>query len=104
MVITPRYKYVFNGWDFDELYDLQDDPHELRNFIDEPAYETVRDDLRTLLYAQMERFDDPYAQNRYGATRYLPRPRKATPVAEQLTPSQAMSPDHEKINDERVPR
>ena len=27
-VLTARYKYVFNGFDFDELYDLATDPHE----------------------------------------------------------------------------
>ncbi|CAA9577092.1 MAG: Choline-sulfatase [uncultured Thermomicrobiales bacterium] len=74
MVITPRHKYVFNGWDFDELYDLVDDPHELRNRVDDPAYRGTCDALREILWARMERHDDPYAQNRYGAPRYLPRP------------------------------
>jgi len=74
MVITPRHKYVFNGFDVDELYDLEADPHELRNAVDDPAYAEVRDDLRGLLYTLMERHGDPYAQNRYGAPRYLPRP------------------------------
>jgi arylsulfatase A-like enzyme len=74
MVITPRYKYVFNGFDCDELYDLARDPHEIHNVLDDPAYAAARDDLRTLLWQQMERYGDPYAQNRYGAARYLPRP------------------------------
>jgi arylsulfatase A-like enzyme len=30
-VTTRRHKYVYNGFDFDELYDLKDDPHMLRN-------------------------------------------------------------------------
>ncbi|MGN6758011.1 MAG: sulfatase-like hydrolase/transferase [Thermomicrobiales bacterium] len=74
MVITPHYKYVFNGFDCDELNDLERDPHEIHNVLDDPAYAAVRDDLRTLLWEQMERYGDPYAQNRYGAARYLPRP------------------------------
>jgi choline-sulfatase len=74
MVITPRHKYVFNAWDFDELYDLEADPHELRNVVDDPAYRQACDAMRALLYEQMERHGDPYAQNRYGAPRYLPRP------------------------------
>jgi arylsulfatase A-like enzyme len=74
MVITPDHKYVFNGWDFDELYDLAHDPHELRNAIDDPAYRGVRDAMRGLLWARMERHGDPYARHRYGAARYLPRP------------------------------
>ena len=73
MVITPQHKYVFNGWDFDELYDLTEDPHELRNAIDDPAYRDIADALRGLLWERMERHGDPYAQNRYGAARYLPR-------------------------------
>lgn len=74
IVITPAHKYVFNGWDFDEMYDLVADPHELRNVVDDDAYQGSRDAMRTLLYAQMERHGDPYAQHRYGANRYLPRP------------------------------
>jgi hypothetical protein len=31
-------KYVFNGFDYDELYDLRGDPHELTNLIRDPAY------------------------------------------------------------------
>lgn len=79
MVITPRHKYVFNGFDRDELYDLERDPHELRNVADDPAYGAVADDLRGLLYQRMARYGDPYAQNRYGAPRYLPRPRALQP-------------------------
>jgi len=74
MVITPRYKYVFNGWDFDELYDLQEDPYEMRNAVDDVGYRRECDTLRTLLYERMDQHGDPYARNRYGAPRYLPRP------------------------------
>jgi arylsulfatase A-like enzyme len=74
MVITPRHKYVFNGFDFDELYDLEADPHELHNAIDDEDYRAARDTMRALLWERMERHGDPYAQNRYGAARYLPRP------------------------------
>ena len=31
IVMTKDYKYVYNGFDFDELYDLKNDPHEMRN-------------------------------------------------------------------------
>jgi len=46
----------------------------LTNVLDDPAYRDVCDMMRTLLYDRMERHGDPYAQNRYGAPRYLPRP------------------------------
>ena len=86
MVVTERYKYVFNGFDQDELYDLENDPAELRNQIDNPQFRAPADDLRGRLYMLMDRYGDPYgtaasgagggeAPNRYGAQRYLPRPR-----------------------------
>ncbi|HEX7359632.1 MAG TPA: sulfatase-like hydrolase/transferase [Bryobacteraceae bacterium] len=31
IVMTKDYKYVYNGFDFDELYDLKRDPHEMQN-------------------------------------------------------------------------
>jgi len=36
------WKFVFNGFDYDELYNLHDDPHELRNFGRDPAHADVR--------------------------------------------------------------
>jgi len=44
-VTTRDFKYVFNGFDQDELYDLRADPHELRNVSDDPAYAEVKRDL-----------------------------------------------------------
>ena len=37
MVRTTDWKYVFNPHDLDELYDLQSDPHEMHNCIDDPS-------------------------------------------------------------------
>jgi arylsulfatase A-like enzyme len=31
IVMTKDYKYVYNGFDYDELYDLKNDPHEMHN-------------------------------------------------------------------------
>ena len=31
IVMTKDYKYVYNGFDYDELYDRNQDPHEMRN-------------------------------------------------------------------------
>jgi len=44
-VRTHEYKYVFNGFDFDELYDLRNDPYEQRNLTDDPSMESVKRDL-----------------------------------------------------------
>jgi arylsulfatase A-like enzyme len=59
MVRTDRYKYVFNAPDVDELYDLEADPHELRNLVDHPDYRAVRDRLRDRLVEWMDESDDP---------------------------------------------
>ena len=44
-VMTKEHKYVYNGFDFDELYDLRADPHEIKNLADDPAYEQIKRDL-----------------------------------------------------------
>ncbi|MCX6638216.1 MAG: sulfatase-like hydrolase/transferase [Acidobacteria bacterium] len=87
IAVNRRYKYVFNGFDYDELYDLQEDPDEMRNLAPEQSARAQIDDMRARLYELMNRFEDPYgdvrarnsignAPNRYGAPRYLPRGRK----------------------------
>jgi hypothetical protein len=37
-VMTDRYKYVYNAFDFDELYDLEQDPLEMVNLIHPSCY------------------------------------------------------------------
>ena len=74
-VITRRHKYVFNGFDIDELYDLKTDPTEMTNRLNDPTYADVRDDLRRRLYTFMKRYDDPFSGTwLYDAGRYLPNP------------------------------
>ncbi|MFC7153886.1 sulfatase-like hydrolase/transferase [Halomarina halobia] len=58
MVRTERYKFVYNAPDRNELYDLEADPHELRNLIDHPHYEEVRREMAALLVEWMEAVDD----------------------------------------------
>lgn len=84
IAITNRFKYVFNGFDIDELYDLENDPGELRNVVASAGYQRHADDLRARMYEMMAEFEDPYGTvaprnsiglppDRYGAPRYLPR-------------------------------
>ena len=40
------WKFVFNGFDYDELYNLNDDPHELNNLGNDPVH---RDRIRAMM-------------------------------------------------------
>jgi choline-sulfatase len=40
-VTTRRWKYVYNGFDFDELHDLERDPHETKNLAGDPAHAAI---------------------------------------------------------------
>ena len=84
LAITKRFKYVFNGFDIDEMYDLEKDPDEMRNVVDAESYAPQMDDMRARMYEMMDRFEDPYGMpakwtlpgnrpDRYGAPRYLSR-------------------------------
>jgi len=79
-VVTRSHKYVFNAFDFDECYHLEDDPDEMRNIAGETGPSAVVDDLRARLYELMERFEDPFSgqgqSGRFMAPRYLPRGRR----------------------------
>jgi len=54
--VTDRYKLtVYPGWDYGELFDLREDPDELHNRWDDPAYADVKADLyRQFLEAYIE--------------------------------------------------
>jgi arylsulfatase A-like enzyme len=51
---TARWKYVYYPFDRDELYDLQDDPWEMRNLIDDPASQAALAEMRARLVKRME--------------------------------------------------
>lgn len=59
-LFNGRYKLNINLFSTDELYDLREDPHELRNLILEPAYFEIRNHLHDCLLAHQERIADPF--------------------------------------------
>ena len=70
-VFNHTHKYVFNGFDFDEFYDLERDPHEMTNLIDDPAYESIRRELIRALWAFAAQEED-HIFNPYGTVALMP--------------------------------
>jgi len=60
-VRTDRYKLIhfYNDIDAWELYDLVADPHEMKNLIDDPAYDKVENHLRKRLDALRKEYNVP---------------------------------------------
>jgi arylsulfatase A-like enzyme len=63
-VTTRDWKLVYNGFDFDELYHLAEDPHETVNLARDPALTTVRRDLYRRLWEFAHETSDN-AKNNY---------------------------------------
>lgn len=59
-VTNCRYKLAINLSDKDELYDLETDPDELRNLIDDEAHGEIRDQLHREIVEWMNRTRDPF--------------------------------------------
>lgn len=70
-VTTKQYKYVYNGFDFDELYDLEKDPHELVNVADRPEYQAVKHALVRKMWQFAAREKD-IIFNQYGTVALAP--------------------------------
>ena len=62
MVRTRSHKLVYNSSDICELYDLERDPHEMVNRIDEPECKAVKEDLKARLLAHLSATMDPEAR------------------------------------------
>ena len=50
MVRTKKFKYVYNPFDLDELYDLESDPHELKNLAYDASYAAELISMRALFH------------------------------------------------------
>jgi arylsulfatase A-like enzyme len=65
------WKFVFNGFDFDELYDLENDPYEMTNLVDEPAHaERVREMTLQMWERVMSTKDTPLMNTNYYSMRF----------------------------------
>jgi arylsulfatase A-like enzyme len=56
-VRTDKYKYIFyHGiWDINELYDLENDPHEMHNLINDPQYKDLIKDMENKMFNWLEK-------------------------------------------------
>ncbi len=52
------WKFVFNGFDIDELYDLNNDPDETRNLIDEPIHQARADAMMRKIWRRIQETGD----------------------------------------------
>ena len=57
-VTTREFKYVFNGFDDDELYDLRADPQEMKNLAADAAYEGVKREMSGRMWRFARREED----------------------------------------------
>ena len=67
------WKYVFNTFDEDELYDLAADPHELHNLATDPGHRPVLEAMARRMWRWVvETGDDNMRQAQYGMFRFAP--------------------------------
>lgn len=59
MVSDDNWKYIFTPGDYDEVYDLNQDPDELNNLIDNPAAQDKIEELRNRLRKVTAQSGDP---------------------------------------------
>ena len=64
-VRTKDFKYVFNAFDYDELYDLRADPYEMRNVVADPIYADVVRQMCKRLWQFAYQEDDNSLLNAY---------------------------------------
>ena len=59
-IVTDRWKLAIHLCDTDELYDIQSDPHNLVNLIDDPACAAIRNELHDRILSWMNETRDPF--------------------------------------------
>lgn len=67
------YKYVFNGFDRDEFYNLADDPDEMHNRAEDPTMTDIIEEMASRMWDVMRRTGDSnMTEAEYGMFRFLP--------------------------------
>ena len=65
-IISKRYKLVIYLLDSDEFYDLENDPYEVHNLIEDEAYADIRNAMHDRLLAHMNETRDAYRGYQWG--------------------------------------
>jgi arylsulfatase A-like enzyme len=67
------YKYVFNGFDRDELYNLETDPYELENLAHKPENRSTLAQMAGRMWQTIrDTGDDNMLNAQYGMFRFAP--------------------------------
>jgi len=64
-----NWKFVFNGFDEDEMYNLADDPYEMNNLINDPEHQQRADELMATTWRIASDCNDPIAPVHYPGLR-----------------------------------
>jgi choline-sulfatase len=91
MIRQGRYKYIYSAPDPEQLYDLEADPHELRNLADQPEFERLRRRFRDEV---SERWDAQTLHQAVGASQ-----RRRRLIAEALMAGRPTSWDFQPFQD-----
>jgi arylsulfatase A-like enzyme len=65
MIFDRKFKYVFNAFDFDELYDLEADPGETVNLSEQGEYEPVKKEMSKRMWKSMKKEKDIFNNLNY---------------------------------------
>ena len=71
MIRNHDWKYIWNTTDIDELYDLRNDPYELKNCIDDISHQVILSELREKLYWQLYKEGDGLVRSDWLKTQLL---------------------------------
>ncbi len=61
-----RFKLIINLLETDEMYDLKNDPYEMKNIIYDKEYIEIRNQLHDYILDEMDRISDPFRSSRWG--------------------------------------
>ncbi|MEM0927094.1 MAG: sulfatase/phosphatase domain-containing protein, partial [Planctomycetota bacterium] len=84
-VLGQRYKYIrYHGiWDVDELFDLESDPEEKINLINDPEYAATAKRMNQMLFDLLEKSGgNELRVERDRGTKFLRRKEDGSPAAE----------------------